>query len=98
MTAGLPSMKSILTPLAKNVFCIIHLHYQQECQQQMRQLKIYGWGSLWCAVALVISKEEMEDIIKIVKSLEEPRLLVKGIDKTIQDKTKEQKKNFFKCC
>ena len=35
------------------------------------QKKIYGWGSLWCAVALVISKEEMEDIIKIVKSLEE---------------------------
>ena len=62
------------------------------------QKKTYGWGSLWCAVALVISKEEMEDIIKIVKSLEEPRLLVKGIDKTIQDKTKEQKKNFFKCC
>ena len=36
--------------------------------------------------------------MKIVKPLEEPRLLVKEIDKAIQNKTKDQKKNFFKCC
>ena len=40
---------------------------------------IYGSGTL----ALIISNEEMEDIIKIVKSREESGLLVKGISETI---------------
>ena len=40
---------------------------------------IYGSG----ATALIISNEEMQDLIKIVKSLEEPGLLVKGVRETI---------------
>ena len=56
------------------------------------QRKIYGWGSPWCTAALLISNGEIGDIMKIVKPLEEPRLLVKEIDKAIQNKTKDQKK------
>ena len=37
----------------------------------------------------------MEDIIKIDKSLEESRLLIKGIIETIKNKTKEQKSGFI---
>ena len=37
------------------------------------QKKIYGSGT----TAVIISNKEMEDIMKIVKSLEEPGLLVK---------------------
>ena len=37
----------------------------------------------------------MEDIMKIVKSLEESGLLVKGISKSIKNETKERKKEFF---
>ena len=37
MTAGLPLMKNIFTPLAK-VFCY-HLDDQQQCQQQMQLFK-----------------------------------------------------------
>ena len=33
----------------------------------------------------------MEDIMKIVKSLEESGLLIKGISETIKNETKEQK-------
>ena len=33
----------------------------------------------------------MEDIMKIVKSLEESGLIIKGISETIKDEAKEQK-------
>ena len=44
---------------------------------------------------LIISNEEMNDILKIVKSLEESGLLIKGIRKTIKNEAKEQKGGFL---
>ena len=44
---------------------------------------------------LIISNEEMNDILKIVKSLEESGLLIKGVSKTIQNEAKEQKGGFL---
>ena len=38
---------------------------------------------------LKISNEEMNDIIKVVKSLQEPGLLVKCLSETIKNKEKE---------
>ena len=40
--------------------------------------------------ALIILNEEMNDITKIVKSLEESGLLIKGVSKTIKNEAKEQ--------
>ena len=37
----------------------------------------------------------MEDIIKLVKSLEGSGLLLKGVSETIQNETKEQKGRFL---
>ena len=37
---------------------------------------------------LTVSNEEMNDIIKIVKSLEESGLLIKGVSKKIKNETK----------
>ena len=37
----------------------------------------------------------MKDIIKIVKSLEDSGLLLKGVSKTIQNEAKEQKGGFL---
>ena len=37
----------------------------------------------------------MEDITKIVKSLEESGLLIKGVSETIQNEAKEQKEGFL---
>ena len=42
----------------------------------------------------MISNDEMEDIIIIVKSLED--LLLKGVSKTIQNEAKEEKGGFVK--
>ena len=44
--------------------------------------------------ALIISNEEMNNITKIVKSLEESRLLINGVSETIKSEAKEQKGGF----
>ena len=44
---------------------------------------------------LIISNDEIGDIIKIVKSLEDSGLLLKGITETIQNEVKEQKGGFL---
>ena len=45
---------------------------------------------------LIISNEEMNDIMKITKSLEESWLLIKGISETIKNEAKEQKGRFLR--
>ena len=44
---------------------------------------------------LIISNEEMNDIIKIVQALEDFNILLKGVTKTIKNETKEQKGAFL---
>ena len=44
---------------------------------------------------LIISNYEMEDIIKIVKSLKDSGLLLKEVSETIQNEAKEQKGGFL---
>ena len=44
---------------------------------------------------LIISNDEMEDVIKIVKSLEDSSLSLKGVSETIQNEAKEQKEEFL---
>ena len=40
------------------------------------------------AAATIISKEEMEDILKIVKALQEPGLIIKGANGTTENEVK----------
>ena len=44
---------------------------------------------------LIISNDEMDDILKIVKSLENSGLLLKGVSETIQHEAKEQRRGFL---
>ena len=46
---------------------------------------------------LIISNDERKDIIKIVKSLEDTGLLLKGVSEAIQNEAKELKKDFLVC-
>ena len=46
-------------------------------------------------LGLTISNEETNYIIKIVKSLEESGLLIKGVSETIKNEAKEQKAGFL---
>ena len=43
----------------------------------------------------MISNNEMVDILKIVKSLEDSGVLLKGVSETIQNEAKEQKGGFI---
>ena len=47
------------------------------------------------AMTLITSNEEMDDNMKIIKSLEESGLLIKGVSKTIKNEPKEQKGGFL---
>ena len=73
MTVGLPLIKSVLTPLAKSVLLPLGLSVGISAADTAIQKNIYGSGT----TVLIISNEEMEDIMKIVKSLEESGLLIK---------------------
>ena len=57
--------------------------------QQMREYIKQFLGSE--TTTLIISNDEMEGIIKIVKSFEDSGLLLKGVSETIENEAKEQK-------
>ena len=44
---------------------------------------------------LIVSNDEMDDILKIVKSLEDSGVLLKGVSESIQNEAKEQKGGFL---
>ena len=46
---------------------------------------------------LMLSNEEMNDIIKIAEALEDSNILLKGVTKTIKNKQKNKKKDFEVC-
>ena len=57
----------------------------------MQELKkIHGSGT----TTLIISNEEMNDMIKIVQALEDSNILLQGITKTIKMKQKNKKEDF----
>ena len=91
MAAGLPSMKSVLTPLAKSVLLPSGLSAGMSASYAAIQKKSYGLQS----AALIISIEEMEDITKIVKLLVESGLLIKGISGQLNMKQKNKKEDFL---
>ena len=90
MTAGLPSMKSVLTPLATNVLFLLQVTAAASATDAVIQKKIYGLGT----TELIFSNEELNDIIKKVKFLEDSGLLIKGVSETVENQVKEQKGGF----
>ena len=55
------------------------------------EVLMFGSGT----TTLIISSDEMDDILKIVKSLENSGLLLKGVSETIQHEAKEQRGGFL---
>ena len=93
MTAGLLLMKSVLAPLAKSILLLLELSPRMSAADTAIHKKIYGSRT----TALIILNEDiMEDIMKIVKLLEESGLLVKGINETITNETKGKKGGFIR--
>ena len=84
-----PLMKVAL-PLAKNVLAPLGLTAAMSAIDGSIQKKIHGLG-----VKLIIEQEDMNDIMKIIEALENSGILLKGVTKTIENETKEQRGGFL---
>ena len=84
-----PLMKVAL-PLAKNVLAPLGLTAAMSAIDGSIQKKIHGSG-----IKLIIEEEDMQDIIKIIKELENSDILLKGVSKTIENEIKEQRGGFL---
>ena len=91
LKTGLPLIKNVIKPLAKSVLIPLGLTAAASAADAGIHKKILGSGN----TTLIISNNEIEDIIKIVKSLEDSGLLLKGVSETIQNEAKEQKGGFL---
>ena len=84
-------MKNVLIPIVKIILVPSELVGATSATDAAFQKKIYGSGM----VTLIISNQEVKDIIKIVKPLEESGLLIKDVSETIENEAKEQKGQFL---
>ena len=91
MTAGLPLMKIVLTLLTKSALIPLRSLAGMSAADATIQKKIYGSGT----TGLIISNEEIEDMMKIVKSLEESALLMKRISEIVKNEAQKQKDRFL---
>ena len=87
---GLPLTKNVIKPLTKSVLIPLGLAASESAADAGVHKKILGSGT----TTLIISNDEMEDIMNIVKSLENSSLLKKEVE-TIQNVAKEQKGRFL---
>ena len=85
-----PLMK-VATPLAKNVLAPLGLTAAISAIDGSIKKKMLGSGT----TTLIISNDEMDDILKIVKSLENSGVILKGVSETIQHEVKEQRGGFL---
>ena len=93
---GLPLMKSVIKPLAKSVLITLGLTAAASASDAGIHKKILGSGKANNNnTILIISNDEMDDILKIVKSLEDSEVLLKGVTETIQNEAKEQRGGFL---
>ena len=82
----------VAMPLAKNVLAPLGLTAAMSATDGSIQKKIHGSGATKGAgVKLIIEQEDMKDITKIIKALENSGILLKGVSKTIKKETKEQR-------
>ena len=96
LKTGLPLIKNVIKPLAKSVLIRLGLTVAASAAGAGMHKKILGSRHNHpSSTTLIISNNEMEDIIKILKSLEDSGLLLKGVTETIQNEVKEQKGGFL---
>ena len=102
LKTGLPLKKNIIKPLAKSVLIPWGLTVAASAADARIHKKIWRSGKPLSSAlhnhpssaTLIISNNEVEDV-KIVKSLEDSGVLLKGVTDTVQNEVKEQKGGFL---
>ena len=80
----------VAMPLAKDVYGPLGLTASMSAIDGSIQKKINGSG-----IKLIIEQKDMNDIMKIIEALENSGILLKGVSKTIENETKEQRRGFL---
>ena len=80
----------VAMPLAKNVLAPLAVTAAMSAIHGSIQKKMIGEG-----IKLVIEQEDMNDIMKIIEALENSGIFSKGVTKTIENETKEQRGGFL---
>ena len=94
LRTGLPLMKNVIKPLAKSVLTPLGLTAAMSALDARIQKKIFSGSG---TTTLVISSEDINDIMKIVQALEESNILLKGVLKQLKIKQNNEKEGFDLC-
>ena len=87
----MPLIRNLLELLAKNVLIPLWLTTAASTTDAAIHKKMFGSGY----ATLIISNKELEDIMKIINSLDDSGLLIKGVSETIKNEAKGQKEEFL---
>ena len=87
---AVPLMK-VAVPLSKNILAPLGITAAASVIDAGIQKKIHGAGT----TTLIISNEKMNVIMKILQTLEDSNILLKGVTKSVKNETKEQKGGFL---
>ena len=91
LKSGLPLIKSVIKALG-----MLGLTAAASATDAAIKKKILGYNinNINNHTTLIISNDDMEDLFKIVKSLEDSGILLDGITETVKNEVKEQKGGF----
>ena len=84
---------TVLKSLAKSLLIPLGLTVAESAADAGIRKKVLESG----VATLIISNEDMDDIMKIVKSLEKSSLLIKGVSDTLKIKKKNKGVDFLAC-
>ena len=86
-----PLIGNVRKPLTRSVLIQLGLTAAASATDAAIHKKMFGSGT----TTVIISNEEMNDIMKRIKSLVESSLWINGVSESIENETKEQKWKFL---
>ena len=92
LKAGLPLIKNVIKQLAKIGLIPLGLTAAASAAVAGIHKEVLGSGN---NITLIMSNDEIEHIIKIVKSLADSGLLLEGVTQTVENEINEQKGGFL---
>ena len=87
----LPKLIKPAISVGKNILAPLGLSAAMSATDAAIQKKMYGSGNK----TLIISNDDMDDLIKIITALEQHDILLKGTSRTIKNETKKQRGGFL---